>query len=1008
MTLMIFLVMFITESATEKLCPLRASIDVLEGEYFFLCFPESMLHFETEGYTINWYKENAGRQKLIKETQRIISQMNFLEFWPAELSDSGNYSVTHSNGRQNFTIQKWTLNVLERNKSSCFNKNHLTTEIQNAGTGHSLKCSDLSVNENDSVTWYKDCKNYENETERELDFKTLTVQHSGIYTCKILISHNGRIYHSTSTIKLVVEEDAPEAVTLEIVGRDEEIETEIGKEEILNCTGFLGYDMQEDASLYWLINETFPEKCSDIPKNDPLICEEEFKKLHLGNKFYVTRLLRIKKVRDEDLHHNFTCKLQADEAVQIKIVKLKKGNTRDLPVHLFTTGMILAVLLPCTVIAMTVVCVMFRVDLVLFYRNICRRDDTAGDGKEYDAFVSYLKDCASTSEEEREFALKILPMILEENFGYKLCIFERDVSPGGENKMILKENVSEYQPKLIKKIMLTFCWILALFVTGAEVREINLPGCFRAKPQLWYRTISDKEFVLQCALPGEDATNIYKNSPVKQHEVKWFWHQKDKEHLEAIRESTNLALQGDALWFKPVRDSASGIYICMIREKIPCLKIVLEVQTKKEAKCLGYDTNTLYLLAGNGNSIACPGTKCYSHIRKPDVKWYKDGHRVKHRENRKSLKLKHNEIYLNPTYDEDAGIYVCDYTLFDNTTKWTMRTAVTVEVIARNTIHPPNILYPSGVVFLEAELGKPLKLECPVQFGFERGSIRHVTWQRNNKENINEKLNQKTSVYPKGLKGHILLHVAKLEEVSEMDFRSNFTCFAQNSVGNATAVIQLKRKRRVFLLYILCSAISILFAFLLCTAFIYQHWIEIVLMYRSYLVHNETTGDGKEFDAFVSYAKSDSPESDSAFISEEKFALELLPDVLENKYGYKLCILERDILPGGAYTDEVVTAIRQSRRIIIVLSPAYVSGPSIFELQAAVNCALEDKKIKLVLIKFRAFQEPETLPPVVKKALRILPAITWKPSASAVPNKKFWKYMCYSAWYIDNRNFTEG
>ncbi|XP_035191095.1 interleukin-18 receptor accessory protein [Oxyura jamaicensis] len=476
----------------------------------------------------------------------------------------------------------------------------------------------------------------------------------------------------------------------------------------------------------------------------------------------------------------------------------------------------------------------------------------------------------------------------------------------------------------------------------------NTEGCFHAKPQLWYRTISDKAFVLQCALPG-DATNIYKKSPVKQHEVKWFWHQKDKEHLEAIRESTNLALQGDALWFKPVRDSASGVYICMIREKIPCLKIVLEVQTKKEAKCSGYDANTLYLLAGNGNSIACPGTKCYSHIRKPDVKWYKDGHRVKHRESRKSLKLKHNDIYLNPTYDEDAGIYVCDYTLFDNTTKWTMRTAVTVEVIARNTIHPPNILYPSGVVFLEAELGKPLKLECPVQFGFERGSIRSVTWKRNNKENINEKLNQKTSVYPKGLKGHILLHVAKLEEVSEMDFRSNFTCFAQNSVGNATAVIQLKRKRR----------------------------------------------DGKEYDAFVSYAKSDSSESDSAFTSEERFALELLPDVLENKYGYKLCILERDILPGGAYTDEVVTAIRQSRRIIIILSPAYVSGPSIFELQAAVNCALEDKKIKLVLIKFQAFQEPETLPPVIKKALRILPAITWKPSASAAPNKKFWKYLCY-------------
>ncbi|NXL84333.1 I18RA protein, partial [Alectura lathami] len=540
--------------------------------------------------------------------------------------------------------------------------------------------------------------------------------------------------------------------------------------------------------------------------------------------------------------------------------------------------------------------------------------------------------------------------------------------------------------------MLTFCWVLALFVTGVEVRGINLPGCFHVKPQIRYRAISDEEFVLRCALPDKDATNIYNNSILKQREVEWFWHQKDKEHLVAVKERSNLALQGDALWFKPVRDSASGIYICMIPEKIQCLRIVLEVQTKEEAKCSDFGTNTLYLLVGNGNSIACPGTKCYSHLKKSDVRWYKNGRQVKYRKNRNSLKLKHNEIYLNPTYAEDAGIYVCDYTLFDNTTEWTMRTAVTVEVIAKNTIHPPNILYPSSVEILEAELGKPIKLECRVQFGFERSSVMSVTWKRNDKENI---LNQEPSNYSEGLKGFVHLQVAKLEQVTERDLRSNFMCFAQNSVGNATAMIQLRRKPRVFFLYVLCSAISTLFAFLLCTAFIYQHWIEIVLMYRSYLVHNESTGDGKEFDAFVSYAKSDSSESDSAFISEEKFALEILPDMLENKYGYKLCILERDILPGGAYTDEVVTAIRQSRRTIIILSPAYVSGSSIFELQAAVNCALEDKKIKLVLIKFQAFQEPETLPPVVKKALRILPVITWKPSISAAPNKKFWKYMRY-------------
>lgn len=66
-----------------------------------------------------------------------------------------------------------------------------------------------------------------------------------------------------------------------------------------------------------------------------------------------------------------------------------------------------------------------------------------------------------------------------------------------------------------------------------------------------------------------------------------------------------------------------NLFSASLREKILCLKIVLEVQTKAAAKCSGYDTNTLHLLAGNGNSITCPGTKCYSHIRKSDVKWYK-------------------------------------------------------------------------------------------------------------------------------------------------------------------------------------------------------------------------------------------------------------------------------------------------------------------------------------------------------------------------------------------------
>lgn len=56
------------------------------------------------------------------------------------------------------------------------------------------------------------------------------------------------------------------------------------------------------------------------------------------------------------------------------------------------------------------------------------------DGKTYDAFVSYLKGCQPENREEHTFAVETLPRVLEKHFGYKLCIFERDVVPGGGKK----------------------------------------------------------------------------------------------------------------------------------------------------------------------------------------------------------------------------------------------------------------------------------------------------------------------------------------------------------------------------------------------------------------------------------------------------------------------------------------------------------------------------------------------------------------------------------------------
>lgn len=95
------------------------------------------------------------------------------------------------------------------------------------------------------------------------------------------------------------------------------------------------------------------------------------------------------------------------------------------------------------------------------------------------------------------------------------------------------------------------------------------------------------------------------------------------------------------------------------------------------------------------------------------------------------------------------------------------------------------------------------------------------------------------------------------------------------------------------------------------------------------------------------------------------------------------------------YADDIVNIIKKSRRGIFILSPSYVNGPCVFELQAAVNLALVDQTLKLILIKFCSFQVPESLPYLVKKALRVLPTVTWRGLKSVQPSSRFWTQICY-------------
>lgn len=71
---------------------------------------------------------------------------------------------------------------------------------------------------------------------------------------------------------------------------------------------------------------------------------------------------------------------------------------------------------------------------------------------------------------------------------------------------------------------------------------------------------------------------------------------------------------------------------------------------------------------------------------------------------------------------------------------------------------------------------------------------------------------------------------------------------------------------------------------------------------------------------------------------------------LEIRHAYKLCIHERDFVPGVGIADNIVECIGASKRIILVLSRHFLSSPWCqYEVQVALTELHQKRKSKLLI-----------------------------------------------------------
>ncbi|XP_017577564.1 interleukin-1 receptor accessory protein-like 1-B isoform X2 [Pygocentrus nattereri] len=477
-----------------------------------------------------------------------------------------------------------------------------------------------------------------------------------------------------------------------------------------------------------------------------------------------------------------------------------------------------------------------------------------------------------------------------------------------------------------------------------------------------------------------------------------------------------MSKEEDSIWFRPAELQDVGHYSCVLRNSTYCMKVSMSLTVSENDTDLCYNSKMKYFEKAElskGKDILCPDIEDYVQPGKePEIVWYKE---CKPKQWRQSIVRKRDTLSIKEVREDDIGNYTCELK-FGN---FVVRRTTELSVTAPLTDKPPKILFPAEnkMSIMELQLGSPVNLTCRAFFGYSGDVSPLIYWMKGEKfiEDLDESRFRESEI--KTLREHLgeqeVSISLTIDAVEESDL-GNYSCYVENGNGRRQANIQLTKRELMYTVELAggLGAILLLLIFLVTLYKCYR--IELMLFYRNHFGSEDVDGENKDYDAYLSYTKVDPDQWSQETREEERFALEILPDVLEKHYGYKLCIPDRDLIPTGsftndhfqddtrllrAYIEDVARCVDQSKRLIIVMTPNYVvrRGWSIFELETRLRNMLVSGEIKVILIEcaelrgIMNYQEVEAL----KHTIKLLTVIKWPGPKSSKLDSKFWKRLQY-------------
>uniref|UniRef100_F7GDA3 Interleukin 1 receptor like 1 n=1 Tax=Monodelphis domestica TaxID=13616 RepID=F7GDA3_MONDO len=460
---------------------------------------------------------------------------------------------------------------------------------------------------------------------------------------------------------------------------------------------------------------------------------------------------------------------------------------------------------------------------------------------------------------------------------------------------------------------------------------------------------------------------------------------------------------GDKLKFLPTSVNDSGIYNCTIKSNPNIVGYVNVTIYPKQQGCI-FPKNVLYTSTEGSNTgswIYCPRYESYN--KTSNFEWFKDCKALKGQK----YFVKKDYLIIQNTTAADTGNYTCKFIHSENGVNYNV--TATRPLIFQGEIRSsmlPEITYPVNQSVIGVELGTNVSIACKVCLGRGSQTIEIVRWCiKDNKDKgqciKDSRFHEEKEA--KNPKENLACETVNLRipNVKKEDLSLEFYCMGLNQYGWKAHSIRIGIKKTTDLrstYYLLAGFSILLFLLIILIVILKVFWIDFILLWRDIIRPSKSRDDGKIYDAYIIYPRNYKKRTKSVN-SLEYFVHHILPEVLEKKCGYTLCIYGRDLLPGEDAANEMVKCIQKSRRQIIILNPQVEHGEEFaYEQEIALHCALMQNDSKVILVEMETTGDTSDLQDSLKHIIKQRGTIKWTGDQATKKqsfNSNFWKRVRY-------------